>query len=261
MRIEDIAAYFKLRRLTDNPWEIVRFRSRKSDADQQLSVRFRTGVNIGLRGGKQDYHVFNRIFVRDEYRLDGRPRFENVLDVGANVGLFAARVAPLAGRVICYEPFGENFAQLQDNTARLDNVTSVLAAVTDARGTVQLPAPSDPSMSGRVSLFDEPADGKYEEVAAVDLAGAMDDHGFERCDLLKIDVEGAEYDILHAAAGETLARVDRIYGEYHDVQPEDPRTRIENFEVFLKDEGFVVEVQPSRRKNNLGLFFACREPS
>jgi len=258
MRINDIAAYFKLRRLTDNPWEIVRFREHKSDADRQLSVRLHSGVEVGLRGGKQDYHVFAAIFVQDEYRLDGRPHFDTVLDIGANVGLFAARVAPLAGRVISYEPFAENFAQLEQNARELKNVTCVYAAITDKVGTVQLAAPSDPAMSGRVSLFDDPVDGKVAEVPAVDLARALEDHGIDRCDLLKIDVEGAEYDILHAAAGETLARVDRIYGEYHDVNPEDPRTRIDHFEAFLKGEGFAVEVLPHRRKPNLGLFFACR---
>ena len=65
-------------------------------------------------------------------------------------------------------------------------------------------------------------------------------------------------DALAGASDATLARVARIHGEYHDVAPEDPRTRIDAFANFLRARGCAVEVVPHPRKPNLGLFFAAR---
>jgi hypothetical protein len=42
------------------------------------------------------------------------------------------------------------------------------------------------------------------------------------------------------------------------VAPEVPRTRIDAFAGFLRSRGYNVEVEPHRRKPNLGLFFATR---
>ncbi len=99
---------------------------------------------------------------------------------------------------------------------------------------------------------------RYDEVPARSLDEVFARNAIEACDLLKIDVEGSEYAILHGASDATLARVARIHGEYHDVAPEDPRTRIDAFADFLRSRGYAVEVVPHPRKPNLGLFFAAR---
>ena len=38
-----------------------------------------------------------------------------------------------------------------------------------------------------------------------------------RCKLLKMDVEGSEYNILYRASIETLTRIDYFTAEYHDI--------------------------------------------
>ncbi len=44
----------------------------------------------------------------------------------------------------------------------------------------------------------------------------MSAKGVERCDLLKIDCEGSEYEILQGCTPDALSRVRRIVGEYHE---------------------------------------------
>ena len=46
-----------------------------------------------------------------------------------------------------------------------------------------------------------------------------------RVDLLKLDIEGAEYDVLYGAAPETLARIREIRMEAHDLDGERPQRR------------------------------------
>src|SRR4029453_2860118 len=135
MRIEDLSDYLRLRRLGENPWEGLRLRKR-SGGEQGLHVRFRDGRRLELRGGSRDFHIFHRIFLRDEYRLDACSpgSLDCVVDLGDHVGLFACPPAPLARRVICYEATARNFKRLERNVAGLENVVAVREAVSGLGG-------------------------------------------------------------------------------------------------------------------------------
>ena len=50
MRLEDIVDYYKLKKICENPYEVLRFRKVK-DEHKQLAVRFKDGYKIFLRGG------------------------------------------------------------------------------------------------------------------------------------------------------------------------------------------------------------------
>jgi FkbM family methyltransferase len=261
MRTEDLRDYLRLRQLTLNAWEIVRFRKRKRPGTV-LRVRLRDGRSFELRGGQQDFHIFHRIFMRDEYALrpHGGRAWGCVVDLGANVGLFAIRASELAKRVICYEPFPGNLEQLRRNTADWPAVEVVGQAVAGEAGVLRLYRPRGAGMSGVHTLHAEEshASAEYDEVPATTLDAIFERHGVEHCELLKIDVEGAEYDILGAASGGTFARIERIYGEYHDVRPEDPATRIGSLKRLLVERDFRVRVVPKVGKDNLGMFYAER---
>ena len=62
------------------------------------------------------------------------------------------------------------------------------------------------------------------------------DHHIERCDFLKLDCEGAEYEIIYAASPKTLARIHRIAMEYHDRV--DKVTKAKELVAFLIGHGF-----------------------
>jgi FkbM family methyltransferase len=261
VRPADFGDYLALRRISANPWETLRFRKTRQPG-QTLRVLLRKGAPLALRAESNDFHIFHRIFLRDEYRVDALPaRLGCVIDLGANVGLFAARIAPRAERVLCYEPVPANFAQLVQNVAGFPHVRPFREAVAGKTGTLRIYQPSSDALSGRHSAYADVnahLTERYDEVPALSLDEVFARNGIPACDLLKIDVEGSEYEILHGASDATFARTARIYGEYHDVSPDDPRTRIGAFAEFLSSRGYTVEVRPHRRKANLGLFFATR---
>jgi FkbM family methyltransferase len=249
LRTEDLRDYWKLRRDARNAWETVRFRKTRRP-DGVLEVRWRDGrPPLFVPGGGMYYHVFHRIFLRDEYRI-GRRGWGCVLDLGANLGFFSARVAPRAQRVIAYEPMQINWDLLRRNTTGFAHVEGVRAGVAAARGRVRLDFATGACAGGDVA---------GETIETVSLDDVFAAHEIGRCDLLKIDVEGMEYEILDAASPEVLGRIAEIRAEYHDVKPDDPRTRINNFEAFLCARGFAVEVVPHPRKPNHGMLFATRE--
>ncbi|MDQ4095464.1 MAG: FkbM family methyltransferase, partial [Actinomycetota bacterium] len=121
-------------------------------------------------------------------------------DVGSNLGYFtllmAKKVAP-GGRVVAFEPDPEMFAALSTNLTRnladADHVTPLAKAAGAAAGKVRF-ARGWRATRGRVV----PTGGDL-EVETVALDDAADRFGTPR--LLKIDVEGAELDVLRGARG------------------------------------------------------------
>ena len=262
VRIEDIRFYFILRRMVKNPWEIVRFR-KKRKKKQILEVKMRDRRNFFIRGGYNDFHMFHRIYMRDEYHVSAIPSggCRCVVDVGANVGMFSIRMSEITRRVIAYEPFPENFAWLERNVGTRSNVTPICKAVAGKPGILRLYLPINDALSGVYSSFQEMGglmSKSFEKVPAITLDQLFAEHAIDRCDLLKIDVEGQEYDILYATSDTSFERIHRIHGEYHNVVQQDPRTRIANFVSFLESKGFNVSVKPHRRKENHGMFFAVK---
>ncbi len=261
MRLADVRDYLALRRIAENPLEVLRFR-KGQPLDSELQVRFRSRPALYLRGGRADFHMFNRIFLRDEYRLGSSLTKEwCVLDLGGNVGMFSARVAPDVGRVIVYEPMPENFERLTANTEGYPNVVRNQAAVSGSDGTLDIFLPASDKLTGVYSAHPEGNELVTNESVTVDavaLDTVFEQHSIETCDLMKIDVEGAEFEILGEASPATLDRILRIHGEYHDVSPATPRNRIEGFVAWLESLGFHVDVDAHRRKPNHGMFFARR---
>jgi len=263
VRFEDLTDYLKLRRIAENPFEIVRYRKQQFGPND-LEVRFRGRPPLHLRGGRADFHMFHRIYLRDEYRLNPLlgSRLGCVVDLGGNVGIFSSRIAPHADRIITCEPVPENFARLQMNVGDYENIKRLQLAVTDRKGTLDIFLPVQ---EGATGVFSAHRDGNEDrlseesiEVESVSFGELLDEHDIDEVDLLKVDVEGGEYDILYPAA-DLLPRVKRIHGEYHDVRADDPRTRIDNFAEFLRDTGYrdlVVERHP--KMPNHGMFFAAR---
>jgi len=121
---------------------------------------------------------------------------EVVFDVGANIGWFsllAARRVNPAGHVVAFEPSLENAACVQRNAVSngLGNVTVIPAAVSDRDGWVSFDANS--SLKGKLS------DEGQAIVPAVSLDSWLD--GREPPSVVKIDVEGAEIQVLRGMAG------------------------------------------------------------
>jgi len=181
---------------------------------EDRSVELRDGTRIELSGHPHDVITLFVIFVREDYGRLAAPR--TVVDVGANIGafsLYAARAG--AQTVLAYEPNAATFGCLLRNVAgnRLEGVIRPqrLAVAREAGASVRFPAA--PSAYNRIGA--ESAPGGYECVATTSLARILERDAPQGIDLLKLDCEGAEYDILLGNEA-ALARVGEIRMEYHD---------------------------------------------
>jgi hypothetical protein len=108
-------------------------------------------------------------------------------------------------------------------------VTIAPVAVADRHGEARLSVPSA-SWSGRLGQ------GPGHTVPTVTLDSLLREHGLSSVDILKFDIEGAEFGVLAVA---DLSRVQVLVGELH---PESPG-QIEQLTSRLEDD-FNVRTQP-----------------
>ncbi|HET6203009.1 MAG TPA: FkbM family methyltransferase [Planctomycetota bacterium] len=258
MRPADFRDYLALRAHLARPWGFLRMRGRPLEGPF-ADVPLREGGTVRLRAAPMDRHIFHRIFARDEYGLDefGPGSLGTVIDIGAHAGFFALRVAPLAARVLCYEPVPENYELLVHNVGRFPHVRPHPLAVAGRRGTGRLLLSSNPSSH---SMFPPGPDGRVGgiEVACVALADVFESNGVARCDLLKLDCEGAEYDILFSLPGELWSRIERVRMEFHAVGGKGEEWSGERLADHLVRHGHATRLEPSRRHPGKGHLFSVR---
>ena len=143
-----------------------------------------------------------------------------ILDLGAHVGvvsIFLAKTHP-GVTIHAFEPSPPVFALLEENLRR-NRVSNVIAhnqAVAATAGMVDLVAHLQSNSAGSTAFLgrEHPAGHERFRVSSVSLDDIFETYGIERCPLLKIDVEGSEYDVLHASR--LLGRATQIRGEFHE---------------------------------------------
>ena len=194
------------------------------------------------------------VFVRREYGSVADAR--TILDIGANMGSFAvyaARSAPTA-RIYCYEPVTRNFDYLQRNidiNSFGERVTAIRCAVAAQRGEIDIALSESPLHSFVISS----GQFKHERVHCKTLREVLDEHGLERVDLLKMNCEGAEYEIFDSCSQADFQRIPNIRLEYHVIDPEKRNGdalarlferqgyRIDRFTRYRNESGFIWATQ------------------
>ena len=178
---------------------------------------------------------------------------ERVVDVGANVGFFSVLAASRGARVTAYEPHPETFAFLAENTAPWGVACHRAAVVAQPPPQGKVPLWVHPTHDSRHTLIQDGAidDEPLGERIEVDAAALSDVIG-DGCDLLKLDCEGAEFDLLAHTPTEALSRARRIVTETHERVGD-----VEAARARLVEVGFRTRFE--EKAGGLGLLFAARD--
>jgi FkbM family methyltransferase len=143
---------------------------------------------------------------------------DTILDLGANEGMFSilmSKLFPLA-RIISLEPVPRTFFQLVRNKG-LNGCTNIEAynvgVGKPGQHTSTLNVSKDFS-GGSTSLCTYNPDHHYAtEVSVMSLDEVFELYKIDRCKLLKMDIEGMEYEVLYPST--ILPRVDNMVMECH----------------------------------------------
>ncbi|MFJ9559195.1 amino acid adenylation domain-containing protein [Streptomyces fuscichromogenes] len=220
-------------------------------------------------------YLFDEIFVQRTYLRGGITLREDavVLDVGANIGMFARFVdATCPGaRILAFEPLPEPYALLEKNLqGRRSRVELFPVGLSDLAGSASFTVYPGYSMMSGLAAYADPAaeisvvrrfltnrrdEALFGEVSDVladrftpdtaqvtlrRLSDVLAETDVTRVDLLKIDVQRAELDVLHGIDDAHLALVQQVALEVHDDTGGAPDGRVREIEEYLRTRGFEV---------------------
>ncbi len=173
------------------------------------------------------------IVLNDTYGLKKFQNLKNIVDIGANIGIFSIHAATLfpQAKILAYEPCSQTFANLKKNVDSF-NVQVYPYAVGQQSGKVHLSVEGDltacyvaKNSSNSLNSSQICDMISFEEV--VDQMGGT-------IELLKLDCEGSEYEIIQSPR---FHCVQHVVGEFHTCEQGNPKYGLE----LLKQKGFTIE--------------------
>ena len=229
--------------------------------DREIEIQSRGGTtiaaplvhNVGALYTAVD--VFALGAYECDWELDDDPV---VVDIGANIGAWVLRLAEQRPRLrgICYEPDPGAASYLRRNlflNGLEERVEVRSEAISDRTGTASLfqAKPGD----GTSSLRSVSHAIRFEQETPVRTVSFL--KAMERIEgqvsLLKIDCEGAEYDIIARAPFEAWERIRRVVIEYHPA----PADRVEAIRARFAELRFNM-IKERHRTVGEGTFWLAR---
>ncbi len=206
---------------------------------EELSTYELGGRSLLFRPRSFEKLVIREIWKWDDYFLSSlTPGTQGwIVDVGAHIGAFAVKAHDLfPGRpVVALEPAIENFRLLERNLERNGclGVLPLNVALAANSGSIELFM--DPkNTAGHSTALERPT---ARRVQAVSLSDLWSEHRIDDVYLLKLDCEGAEYEILESPDFAKLgSRINNVVFEHHPL----PGKTFEQVQARLEQQGFTL---------------------
>jgi FkbM family methyltransferase len=180
------------------------------------------GRLVFYRPGSSDLEVIYKILLKGgrkaEYDVPENVLPRTIWDIGGNIGAASLHFSlrfPQA-EIHCFEPVPENLAMISRNTDGISRIHAHMFALGAKDASMSIRASDVPVNFGGFSFHEAgTTEGAAHKVQVRTPRGVIEDAIAPAPDLIKIDAEGAEYDILTAFDPAVLGEVRWIVGELH----------------------------------------------
>ncbi len=205
----------------------------------KITVYFRDGTKIVLRANTSDRWSVHEIILRNDYALTRLPEKKPVIiDLGASEGafsIFAAKLNPTA-RIVALEPNHLNYELASENIRmnHLNTQVKLLPVACMAKtGKALLYLSRDRRAHSLVRKT-----GSAQTIKTISLSALFTKLHINACHFLKMDIEGAEYDLLYSLSRRLYQIINTLSIEYHNLDD-----RLQNgtsLSKFLRKKGYRV---------------------
>lgn len=216
-------------------------------------IRFRDGTKLNVEDAS-DISSITTSFFRKDYG-DLRSNWRTIVDIGAHKGYFttyAAKECPSAN-IYSFEPIKTSFQMLSKNIAQnhLDKRVHVFnLGLADKEEVREINLSTSSTDNTFYSKLGSDLNGKT-KIKCTTLQNAIENNKLADIDLLKIDCEGAEFEIFMSSNKKTLRHIKEIRMEYHNI---DKKKNITKLISFFKKAG--LKLVERRRSNNPKIGYA-----
>jgi FkbM family methyltransferase len=206
---------------------------KKDKGNKRSSVLF--GNSIKITDAFWFLHSLKEIYIERVYKFKSKENNPVIIDCGSNIGLsiiFFKKLYPDA-QIIGFEPDSDIFKILQFNLSQFNLYDVKIFPRAVWINESPLLFKQNGSVGGHLIDIEENNTIKVETARLKDFLN-------QRIDFLKIDVEGAEFEILKDCK-DKLVNVQNIFVEYHSFH-ENPQM-IGELLIILKNAGFKVYIK------------------
>lgn len=222
------------------------------------TLQFRNRAWQYYNRSQADKSVFKEIFELREYK-EIEPIIKSarnpIIDAGAQAGFFILYCRALNPKVEIYalEPDEANLQILEQHISlnKITNVNFDNSALVGESGLRDFYISKD---THNHSLYKDylPAIAKRVKVRGVSLPDFLQENDLKQISLLKMDIEGSEYEVLNSLQSADWIKIPAIFLEYHDwIQYH--HTQLEK---ILQQNGFRTKIRVSKYDKNLGYIWA-----
>lgn len=204
--------------LCDNFLEIVYAKLFNKDI---YSLNLRNGIKFMVKGkiGKADLSMLSEIWYYKYYNPKGFEINNNdiVFDIGANNGYFSLYAAKKGKKIYAFEPLPKLCNKIRE-TIQINKVGNVVLeniGIAEEKG--ELSFFESHIHNGCHSLFKRDESDTEIKIKINSLENYCNENNIKKIDFLKLDCEGAEYQIFESLSEDFLRKkIVKISLEYHD---------------------------------------------
>jgi len=216
----------------------------------------RTNKKIKIRSNTTDFMALANVWLLEDYKIKKFEIHSNdvIIDIGAHIGIFTIYASQFCnnGKIYSFEPVRENYDLLLNNIKlnHSEQVKPFNLAVSNTNDVVTIYINDDKAAH---SIF--PSSESSIKVKSITLQNIFEENNINHCNFLKLDCEGAEYEILCNLPAKYFKEIDKIVMECHfvDKKPE----LIGDLKQILVKQGF--QVRTKTISNELVLLYAIKD--
>lgn len=214
-----------------------------------ITLKFKDGKLLRVTDF-MSFYIYSEIFVDTYYDVKLDTNKPLIIDVGANTGYFALRMKQMypEAKIICFEPYPPCVDQIKETIEinKLKNVEIKELAVSDKAEKSKLYI--HPTNIAGHSIYSENVSENYVEIESVTLTHVLSMiKPDSKCDLLKLDCEGAEYPIIKSLTIEQSKNFEKIIYEptydSYDILALNEHLKIVGYEVKTKQSLYLANIK------------------
>jgi FkbM family methyltransferase len=214
-------------------WLLIRKRlGFKKDLNFRLKLKKFNKIFIFYLTNDLDLTILREIFLDDEYDFDLKEFPKIIFDLGGHVGLSTIyfKLKYPEAKIFVFEPDAKNFEKLKRNVKQFNDIFIFNLVISDKNGKERFYIYPESSISS--SIIKRLPYQDFVEIESRDLDSLFKELSIDQIDLIKFDIEGAEFRIFKNFLN--LSNVKNLIGELHlDLTGEDKNNFLDIFKDFV----------------------------